>query len=64
MVAVTVLVAVLITDTVPWLVGDVDVRVPGGDRYATRAAPTVTVAVTVLVAVLITDTVPELLLVT
>ena len=58
MVAVTVLVAVSITDTVLSLalVGDVDGAV-GAHRHRSGEVPTGMVAVTVLVAVSITDTV-------
>ena len=56
--AVTVLVAVLITLTVVrTVVGHVGVQPVGGDRDPVRGCGTVTVAVTVLVAVLITLTV-------
>ena len=65
MVAVTVSVAVLITDTVlAPLVGDVGVCAVGADRHPVRAVADGMVVVTVLVAVLITDTVLPPLLVT
>ena len=58
MVAVTVLFASLITDTVPLAgVGHVDGAGGGIHRHPRQAAPTGMVAVTVLVAALITDTV-------
>ena len=57
MVAVTLLVASLITDTVTAAVGHVDGARGRIHRHPVRPAPTATVAVTALVAALITDTV-------
>ena len=56
--AITVLVAVSITDTVLSLtLVDIDLAAVRGDRHAKGSLPTGIVAITVLVAVSITDTV-------